>query len=277
MPSSALRLRDIRSIYELVHECRALGDDPGAWRRRWFARLGALTGADLIVGGEFAECLGTRPRALGTTEWGWTNGLDRGAWIRALIEFGEDPSFSEMLVAYFARLRRDDGLCASRTELLPDASWYRSRYYEVIHLGIGVDHTLQCYRALPGAPTEFNSVTLGRAAGEKDFTTRHKALVREAHAVLAPLVGNALARFTEPSPADLAPRVREVLRCLLEGDSDKQVAARLGISKYTVNQYVKVIFTHFGVTTRPELLARWIRRGWGNGFAWVNGDGHAPK
>jgi DNA-binding CsgD family transcriptional regulator len=66
----------------------------------------------------------------------------------------------------------------------------------------------------------------------------------------------------------LPPRVRDVLRCLLEGDSDKQVAARLSISRYTVNQHVKAIFRHFRVTTRPELLARWVRRGWSNGFAW---------
>ena len=42
MPSSALRLRDLRAIYELMHECRDLGDDPIAWRRRFFAgRIGA--------------------------------------------------------------------------------------------------------------------------------------------------------------------------------------------------------------------------------------------
>jgi DNA-binding CsgD family transcriptional regulator len=59
--------------------------------------------------------------------------------------------------------------------------------------------------------------------------------------------------------------VRQVLGCLLEGDSDKQAAARLRVSRYTVNQYVKLIFTHFNVTTRGELLARWIKRKWGRG------------
>jgi DNA-binding CsgD family transcriptional regulator len=49
----------------------------------------------------------------------------------------------------------------------------------------------------------------------------------------------------------------------LEGDGDKQIAARLVLSKYTVNQYTKLIFRHFGVNSRPELLARWVRRGYG--------------
>ena len=56
-----------------------------------------------------------------------------------------------------------------------------------------------------------------------------------------------------------------MLRCLLEGDSDKQVAARLRLSPATVNEYTKRIYRHFRVTSRAELLARWVRRGWGAG------------
>jgi DNA-binding NarL/FixJ family response regulator len=89
-------------------------------------------------------------------------------------------------------------------------------------------------------------------------------LVREAHAALVPLVGGALARFTDPSPGDLSARTGQVLACLLEGDSDKQIAKRLGLSRYTVNGHTKVIYRHFGVQSRMELLARWVRRGYGN-------------
>ena len=54
--------------------------------------------------------------------------------------------------------------------------------------------------------------------------------------------------------------------------SDKQIAARMGISGYTVNQYVKHVFVHVGVNTRAELLARWVRRGWGSRAAWADED-----
>jgi DNA-binding NarL/FixJ family response regulator len=74
----------------------------------------------------------------------------------------------------------------------------------------------------------------------------------------------------EPAPTQLPHRLRQVLRCLLEGDSDKQIAARLTISPYTVNQYTKIIYRHFGVSARSELLARWVRRGWGGRFAWAD-------
>lgn len=88
--------------------------------------------------------------------------------------------------------------------------------------------------------------------------------------MVTPFLGGPLARFDEPVPGDLAPLARRVLRCFLEGDTDKQVAQRLGLTRHTVNGYAKVIFRHFGVGSRAELLARWVRRGWGNRFAWAD-------
>ena len=92
---------------------------------------------------------------------------------------------------------------------------------------------------------------------------RARAVVRESQAIVAPLIGGPLARFTEPAPSNLTPRRREVLRCLLEGDGDKQIAARLGMSQHTVNTHTKTIYHHFTVQSH-ELLARWISRGWGS-------------
>lgn len=49
------------------------------------------------------------------------------------------------------------------------------------------------------------------------------------------------------------------LRLLLEGHSEKEVAAELGISVHTVHCYVKRIYSRFGVNTRAELLGIWIK------------------
>jgi DNA-binding CsgD family transcriptional regulator len=56
-----------------------------------------------------------------------------------------------------------------------------------------------------------------------------------------------------------------------QGDGDKQVAARVGLTRHTVNQYVKVLFRHFGVSSRAELLARWVRRGFPGRFSEEDG------
>lgn len=57
----------------------------------------------------------------------------------------------------------------------------------------------------------------------------------------------------------LPPRLRQTLAGLLAGDSEKQVARRLAISPHTVHVYVKSLYRRFGVSSRGELLARWVR------------------
>lgn len=271
MPSAALRLRDLRAIYDLTHECRDLGDAPVTWWSHFAAGIGALVGSDFVAAGQVTNVGPERSTTLGVGEWGWEHGFHEEPWRRSIETFDQNPSYSAPFRRYFDELAVNDGVCLSRSDLLSDRDWYRTWSWQAINEPMGIDHYLWCIRRLPTG-AGYGMIVPVRAINRRDFTAREKAIVREAHAVLAPLVGGPLARFNEPSPADLAPRVRHVLRCLLEGDSDKQVALRLGISKYTVNQYVKVIFNHFGVITRPELLARWIRRGWGARCVWAGND-----
>ncbi|HVT88492.1 MAG TPA: helix-turn-helix transcriptional regulator [Tepidisphaeraceae bacterium] len=64
-----------------------------------------------------------------------------------------------------------------------------------------------------------------------------------------------LAREVAPT---LSPRMRQTLDRLLGGDSEKQIAQHLGLSKHTVHVYVKAIYKGFGVSSRGELLAQFI-------------------
>ena len=65
----------------------------------------------------------------------------------------------------------------------------------------------------------------------------------------------------------LAPRVQQTLHRLLAGDSEKQIAACLNVSPHTVHVYVKTLYRHYGVSSRGELLARFVRPGNGHGAA----------
>jgi DNA-binding NarL/FixJ family response regulator len=68
----------------------------------------------------------------------------------------------------------------------------------------------------------------------------------------------------KPHPLDgisLSPRSREVLTCLLNGDSEKQIALRLRISPHTVHTYVKKLHQALGVNSRGELLSRFVLKG----------------
>jgi DNA-binding CsgD family transcriptional regulator len=57
----------------------------------------------------------------------------------------------------------------------------------------------------------------------------------------------------------LSRRARQTLEHLLQGDSEKQIARRLELSPHTVHVYVKQIYLRFGVSSRGELLARFVR------------------
>lgn len=65
---------------------------------------------------------------------------------------------------------------------------------------------------------------------------------------------------TQSGPALLSPRLQATLVCLLEGDSEKGVAERLGLSPTTVHQYVSALYRRFGVASRAQLLGQVLRR-----------------
>jgi DNA-binding CsgD family transcriptional regulator len=269
--SSLLRVTDVRAVYQLVNECRELGDDPAGWRRHLLAKAARLTGSALTI--EYEGRFLNPFRLTGIMEWGWeTSGLDRAAFVRLNEEYVRlGAEFNPMVHAYFAERDAGRGPCLSRSDVLSDSQWYRSRYYQDWHNAFGVDAMMYCILPMPASGSLLDVLLVFvRPLRERDFTSRHRAIVRELHEKITALIGGPLAGFHEPSPADLPSRIRQTLQCLLEGDSDKQAARRLGLGRYTVNQYTKMIFAHFGVGSRAELLARWIRRGWGNQCAWVN-------
>jgi DNA-binding NarL/FixJ family response regulator len=58
----------------------------------------------------------------------------------------------------------------------------------------------------------------------------------------------------------LSRRLRETLELLLEGKSEKEAARELDLSAKTVHEYVGMLYKHFQVSSRGELLAYFIRR-----------------
>lgn len=61
----------------------------------------------------------------------------------------------------------------------------------------------------------------------------------------------------DPEMVEALPRrLRQTLEYLLRGDSEKQIASRLGISRHTVHDYVKSLYKRMEVSSRGELLAK---------------------
>jgi DNA-binding CsgD family transcriptional regulator len=167
-------------------------------------------------------------------------------------EFGSDPIWQGL-----GKLPGNP-ITRTRRQLVSDAVWYRSRSFEYHRLG-GLDHALtSVYWVRDGGA--MSAIALNRAIGDRDFTERERRLLEFFHAEVARLIGGPLVSATEPGIEQLSPRLRQTLACLLEGDSEKQVAARLGLSPATVHQYVTALYRHFGVQSRAQLVVHVLRR-----------------
>jgi len=250
-----LRLRDIRDAYRLIGECRDLAAEPALWHHRMVEGLIDLLGATAVSGGEGRW---VRPDGLIQPISAFDAGLDaRGremhmAYHRELGPNG-DP--------FFRALRYSTGRLVTRTrrQLVPDTVWYRSVAWNEYRRPANVDdHITSVYQVTDDGA--INVVAAHRAPGEREFSPRELRLMAFFHAELGRLVGRSLVSATEPTLDKLSPRLRQTLACLLEGDAEREVAGRLGLSPQTVHQYVKALYRWFGVQSRAQLLAYCIKR-----------------
>ncbi|HUR33616.1 MAG TPA: response regulator transcription factor, partial [Vicinamibacterales bacterium] len=74
------------------------------------------------------------------------------------------------------------------------------------------------------------------------------------------LLAGSVARLNA-GPEPLTPRERQVIELLVEGLSNKAIAARLGISDQTVKFHVAAICGKLGAANRTDAVRRAIRRG----------------
>jgi len=99
-----------------------------------------------------------------------------------------------------------------------------------------------------------NALVFKRAAGDRPFTVEERELVH-----LFRSESDWIFRRESGPPRHLAdgltPREQETLGLLLTEASEKEMAARLGISPHTVHDHVKKLYRKLGVGSRAALMA----------------------
>ena len=255
--SGRVRFAELRKAYRLIHECRDLGDDPTAWPRHAIEQITRLVGSQVGVVVEFR--IGGPAEPPGVTvlhDHGWLTPGHRACWYQRDIlqrEVVRRPTFRQFAALSGTLLTR------TREQFVGDAAWYRSAEFEELHRQFGLDDLLASGFWRPVSPCLFGLVLI-RPLGEERHGERERRLVHLFHHELSRHLGTALALEHGGAVAALPPRLRQTLDALLEGDSEKQVAARLGLSRHTVHQYVKALYCRLDVGTRAELMARCLRR-----------------
>ena len=91
-------------------------------------------------------------------------------------------------------------------------------------------------------------------------TRRHERLARLMHRQVAPLIGTTLSTWRDRTVSPLTIVRRHVLEALLDGRSEPDIAADLSRSRSAVHEHVTALYRHFGVHSRAELAAFFLRR-----------------
>lgn len=249
------------AVVRLVNECRESGDDSTAWQLRFVAGLIRLTGGMIASVGPLPPIrpgeVGRLPDWVDTqTDGGWPTAAIRERWLA----WGRDPCQvmkHPAVPRFFARPEAD--LTMVRRELVEDDAWDHSDFVNERLRPDGMDEGLVSRQLVPVVGVSY-MLTLVRATGDRPFTAATRRVVELAQRELAPHLGRSLLLTTQPNRHGLTLRAREVLDCLLDGDSEKQAALRLGLRATTVHGHVKRLYVHFGVASRAELLAYFLRR-----------------
>jgi DNA-binding CsgD family transcriptional regulator len=254
-------LDDVSSVIQLVREVCDLWDDPSAWREH------LLQGACALVDGHSATMLADRqhqPGWFGNVAVIAISGLSAEA--RALlqpyvsqIDQRRTDDVSENMPAMsdiFAQMRSQGWVTMAGSQSADDAA---SPNDERLREHVDWGHYVVSIRVVdvPRRPEVINTY---RPHGAPPFGPREVALLKLLHDEIAPLVGVRLTTEEHISRDGLSKRLRETLSLLLEGYSEKQIAAELKLATSTIHDYVTMLYEHFRVSSRGELLAYFIRR-----------------
>jgi DNA-binding CsgD family transcriptional regulator len=194
---------------------------------------------------------------------GWTVAQDAsgGEWISGdssmlrsrLHELvGSDPGLRR-------HMPHDGGVAHLQCDLPAAAAWHESHGFREICNSAGLGECIGCY--LPTDSTDRSCIVkLFRDNGHPPFGPEDVQVCRIVadglHALQARERPN-----DHPKSTDLSARMKEVLQMLLSGDSEKQIAAKIGLSRNTVHHHVKAVYKRFGVNSRPELMLQCLAGG----------------
>jgi hypothetical protein len=142
-----------------------------------------------------------------------------------------------------------------RAASIPDKDWYRAEFVNEVKFKMKIDDAIYCDYPLLEKNIRVG-FGLNRLRGDKPFGEREKQIIDLLNTHLGWFYRQLVAEI--PSERSLPPSLRRVLTELLTGASEKQIARKLRLSAYTIHDHIKKLYKHYAVSSRPELMARFI-------------------
>jgi len=258
---------ELSIIIKLVREVSDRWDDPRAWREHLLQGACALLGGN--VGTMFDVQIPTSPGQLGAIRPVAIFGL-RAPEQKALVHTSTDQvsnreveeaskNFLPGHAKFWAEFDRQGWVTAARDQLTDADTYHACQGYRELRLPADCDDYLWSMRFVD-LPKRIEMFGVDRPHGAPPFGPREIMLLTLLHDEIAPLIGVRLATEEHFTRDGMSKRLRETLSLLLDGKSEKEVAATLQLRPRTVHEYVTSIYRHFNVRSRAELLAYFIHR-----------------
>jgi DNA-binding CsgD family transcriptional regulator len=254
-----------------------LRNDPRSWRLELLGQLVQLLSANATCAFILKDLApDAPPTVVSLFDFGFRIDAQRESFLQ---EYNTAP-FRDI----FSRRMIERYLTALRSDLVDDAAWYVDGHMQTFRRAFGTDdclmslqrstdrsttYALCAFRPLaesaagPGTPgtPPLHPAGIMDSAQALRFTARERVLLDLLHNGLRDIyrAEESMHRLTRAD--ELSPRLRQTLECLLAGDTERQVAIKMSLSVHTVHDYVKALYTHFGVSSRGELLSKWMQTG----------------
>ena len=264
---------DTVALLHLMGTLGSLRSDPRAWRQEMLAGINRLLPASASAAFILREATSGRlPEVTTHFDVGFQSHHQRQAFVHEINTAPlHDPLGKLALRRFVAGI--GPTITLTRLDAIDDAGWNSDLHVLTHRRASGMDDCLismhraaqpgvaQVICAFRAAVSHGSEGGMGRKPALTRFGPREKLLIDTLHRGLDSLYSAEENAHRLNHASALSKRVQQTLEYLLAGDTERQVATRMSISVHTVHDYVKVVYAHFGVSSRRELMARWIQIG----------------
>jgi len=142
---------------------------------------------------------------------------------------------------------------------LGEKQWHKTKLFQEFVEPMGFDDVIFC----DWATGHDRAIASGvyHPVGTKPFTKEDVQLASLLHRAMAPMIDRDMfAEHPILAQQQLTERQQEVLGLMMTGRSEGEIARELSRSVHTVHTYVKQLYDHFDVSSRGELMAKFIDR-----------------
>lgn len=180
-------------------------------------------------------------------------GIDEARYARLLLAAGH-PDMAWASEALLGEMRRRAGhVTRMRQQIVAEADFAASALNSYL---CDADIGPFIFSLRPIDDRAVSTISLYRRRDDPPFSERECRMVHILLSELPWLHEQGWPTDRGATVPRLSPRLRLVLNLLLDGRTRKEMATSLSLSEYTIAQYQKAVYSHFGVSSHTTLLKR---------------------